>query len=110
MRCDYSAQHVLVDRTQLMDASADAIRLGAMLGRYLANGEPVPDPGDDGARLWPKDTEYVLGWVAQMMAPKRKIDGAKITWDEGGSPDHYRLADSYDHLAMYLDSSGGDFF
>lgn len=71
----------------------------------------IPDPNVDGARLWPADADSVLGLVAQLRAPKRILTpSGRIVWDEGGQPDHFRLADAYDLLAMHLDGRGGSFF
>lgn len=131
MRLDQRARIVTVDRTQLLDASADACRAGASLGRWLSRAgltpppawssltpeerapllAPVPDPGVEGVRLWPSDVDCVLGFTAQMRAPRRILKpSGLIVWDEAGQPDHFRLVDSYDLLAMKLDGRGGEFF
>lgn len=130
MRLDHRAHVVTVDRTQLLDASADACRAGAALGRHYratigtppvwADLDPeahaaglagVPDPGIDGARLWPSDVDCVLGFTAQMQASRRILTPkGSIVWDEKGQPDHFRLTDSYDLLATKLDGRGGSFF
>ena len=131
MRLDQRARVVTVDRTQLLDVSADACRAGAALGRALSSAglrqppvwtdlepavravalAPLPDPGIDGVRLWPSDVDTVLGFTAQMRAPQRLLkENGTIVWDERGQPDHFRLTDAYDLLAMKLDGRGGSFF
>lgn len=133
MRRDYKALKVSCDRTQLLDASADDLRLGAALGRALRErgwpdvpvdlrqpGEGVvwagvpwaelPDPMRDGARLWPTDVDCALGFHDQMMASKRVLRDGKFAWDESGKPDHYRLADAYDLVAWTLAQGAGRFY
>lgn len=109
MRLD-PAGRVVVDRTQLLDASADAIRAGAGVARALRHGAEKFDVGMDGARLWPKDAVDTSGWEDQMRAPTRILnEKGHIIWDEAGKPDHYRLTDAYDHLAWTLDSQSATF-
>lgn len=137
-QCDFKARKVTVDRTQLMDTTADEVRLGAAVGRlYKKLGLlPPPDPsrgeasereaattklkevelgGESGSqltiRLWPEDVMDVMGFEAQMCAPKRlTTPEGKIEWSKTGKPDHYRLADSYERMAWHLDQRGGSFF
>jgi len=50
-------------------------------------------------------------WLSQMMAPVRRLDEDRkppaFIWDEGGQPDHYCLADIYEHQAAKLCGFGG---
>jgi hypothetical protein len=132
MRLDVHDRIAVVDRTQLLDAASDHVRLGGKAGRqYRAAGvteppaiddrrkpveqaatwaalEEVPDPGGERARLWPADVIDVAGFCDQMVAPRRVYTAeGTVRWSEGGRPDHYRLADSYDLLAYVIDGQGG---
>lgn len=92
MRLDYQTQVVEVDRSGVFDASHDDI-----VGKR---------------RQFPADVAAVPHWSSQMRAPARTLDAAKgrIVWDEGGVPDHYRLAECYDRVACDLLDQGGQFF
>ena len=90
IRLNYDESVVTVDRTQLLDTTMDD----------LANGRC----------LLPGDVDTVLGFSAQMRAPKRKLDEKtqRAVWDEGTDPDHYRHADAYERIAVEIhDRSGG---
>lgn len=91
MRLDYQTHAVTVDRTQAFDATFDDIR--------------------DGHRRFPEDIFTVFGWADQMRAPVRVLDEAKqrIRWENGSTPDHYRLADLYDRIAHDLMDLGGSY-
>lgn len=90
IRLDYEEQVVVTDRTQLLDTTMDDL----VHGRCLL----------------PGDVDTVLGFAAQMRAPKRLIDErtSRAIWDEGDEPDHYRHADAYERIAVEIhDRSGG---
>lgn len=91
MRMDWKTREVQVDRTQLLDAAFDDIRLRR--------------------RVFPDDIETVLGFSDQMRAPKRVLDEARsrIIWSEGNAPDHYRFADAYALVAYELSQQGGTY-
>jgi hypothetical protein len=128
MKRDNEARIVSVDRTQLLDAAADQIRLGGVAGRIYteaglvpppsvdANADPraqavtwavleaLRDPGAGRARLWPSDIDEVPEFIAQVLAPRRVLNSdGEVRWSEGSRPDHYRLADAYDLLAYEID-------
>jgi hypothetical protein len=135
LKSDPKARVVVADRTQLMDASADGLRLGGQMGRLYAragllpppfvpaNANPedyadtwakldsMPDAGAERATLWPSDAPSLHQFVDQMMASRRLYDDKGVVrWDEGGHADHYRLADAYDLLASVMDGRGARFF
>jgi hypothetical protein len=116
-RLNWDAMEAQVDRTQLLDASADGVRLGAEIGKAIlalppegGTDDDLPDPGHDYARLFPCDVDLVLGFLEQMQAPRRVYgeDGLP-KWDEAGKADHFRLADAYDLLAAVLNRYGGSY-
>lgn len=116
-RLNWDALEAQVDRTQLLDASADGIRLGADIGRAIlalppegGTDDDLPDPGHDYARLFPCDVDTALGFLEQMQAPRRVYDDKGMPkWDEAGKADHFRLADAYDLLAAILNRYGGSY-
>lgn len=131
MRLEPKSKIVTVDRTQLLDAAADHIRIGGDLGRIYSEFNLTPPPcipfdatperfastwsvlssvrdaGAERGRLWPADALGVQGFTEQMQAPRRifTADGA-VRWDAAERPDHYRFADAYDLLATVLDRRG----
>lgn len=80
-----------VDRTQIFDATFDEIK--------------------NRTRIFPEDIKTVLGWPQQMQAPVRVLNNEKgrIIWTEGGAPDHYRLSDIYDRVALDLAAMSGTY-
>ena len=89
LRLDYEERVVSTDRTQLLDAThAEYAR---------------------GIRVLPRDFDVVLGFSDQMKASVRKLDdrGRRYVWDEGTRPDHFRLADAYERVALELHDRGG---
>lgn len=98
---------ITVDRTQVLDAAADAIRWGRQIGE-TSRDTPYPDVGEDYARLWPSDVDTALGFVPQVCEPVRAIDDkGRAYWTKTERADHYRLADAYDLIAAVLYSTGG---
>ncbi len=92
MKLDYRSRVVQVDRTSVFDVSFyDVV---------------------EGRRRFPLDSLSVLGWAEQMKAPVRVTDTerSRIVWTEGSAPDHFRLADVYDRVAIDLLDAGGRFF
>lgn len=83
MRLDYGAQLVTVNRTGVFDAAFDDIA--------------------EQRRQFPGDVFQVMGWSQQMCAPARRLNerGSMIIWTKG-PPDHYRLSDVYDRVALDL--------
>ncbi len=94
MRLDHTRRVVTVDRTQLLDATMDDLR--------------VNPP----RRIYPEDVWSVKGWQDQMQAPKRVLSarGDRYIWDEGNADDHYRFSDAYQRIAMDLTKSGGAYY
>ena len=90
-RLDWRNKVVIVDRTQIFDATFDEIR----------NKE----------RTLPGDIFTVLGFFDQMKAPVRVLDQerSRIVWTEGSNPDHYRCADIYDRVAFDLCTMGASY-
>lgn len=92
MKLDYRSRVVQVDRTSVFDVSFyDVV---------------------EGRRRFPRDCFSVLGWAEQMKAPIRvtDTDRSRIVWTEGSAPDHFRLSDVYDRVAIDLLDAGGRFF
>ena len=89
---DFEEQVVTVDRTQVMDDTMDELRYGR-----------CRLPGDVGA---------VQGFADQMKAPVRRLDvaSARMIWDEGSKPDHYRHADVYERVAQEIHDRSGGFY
>ena len=91
IRLDYQNKTVTVDRTQVFDATFDDIR--------------------EKTRVFPEDVFTVFAWADQMRAPIRVLNDAKqrIVWENGSTPDHYRLSDVYDRVAHDLMDLGGSY-
>jgi hypothetical protein len=91
MRLDYQQQIITVDRTQVFDATFDDLR--------------------EQRRIFPEDVFTVFGWADQMRAPVRVLNESKqrIVWENGSSPDHYRLTGIYDRMAFDLLDLGGSY-
>ena len=92
MRLNYRSRVVQVDRTSVFDVTYNDIA--------------------EGRRGFAVDTIAVEGWVEQMRAPVRIVNREKqrISWTKTNEPDHFRLADVYDRVALdLLDTSGGYF-
>lgn len=91
LQLDWQTRVVSVDRTQVLDAAYDDIRLAR--------------------RVFPADAFTIFGWSDQMRAPKRVLDEAKsrIVWTEGSAADHYRLSDAYALVAYELSQLGGSY-
>lgn len=91
MRLDYQGQIVVVDRTSVFDVAFADIK--------------------GGRRAFPEDAFSVLGWGEQMKAPVRVLDEtrARVVWEEGNAPDHYRLSDVYARVAADLLAAGGTY-
>lgn len=94
MRQDHLRRVVTVDRTQLLDATMDDLR--------------VSPP----RRTYPEDVWSVQGWQDQMIAPKRVLSprGERYIWDEGNADDHFRFSDAYQRVAMDLTKTGGRYY
>ena len=115
-RLNWDALEAQVDRTQLLDASADGSASARTSDGILAlppeggTDDDLPDPGHDYARLFPCDVDTALGFLEQMQAPRRVYDDKGMPkWDEAGKADHFRLADAYDLLAAILNRYGGSY-
>ena len=93
LRRDYARKMVTVDRTQLLDATLDDMR--------------ITPP----RRVYSEDVWTAPGWADQMQAPKRVPNqtGDKVLWDSGNAADHYRFADAYERVAADLVGSGGEY-
>ena len=91
MRLDYQRHTVTVDRTMVFDTTLDDIR--------------------ERRRIFPEDVFTVLGWSDQMRSPVRVLNELRqrIVWENGSSPDHYRLSDIYDRIAFDLVDMGGSY-
>lgn len=94
MRRDHGRRVVTVDRTQLLDATMDDLRISPP------------------RRVYPEDIWAVEGWRDQMMAPKRILNdrGDRYIWNEGNAEDHYRFSDAYQRVAMDLMRQGGRYY
>ncbi len=94
MRLDHLRRLVTLDRTQLLDATMDDLR--------------VQPP----RRVYPEDIWSIDGWRDQMMAPKRVLNdrGDRYVWHEGNADDHYRFSDAYQRVAMDLTKQGGRYY
>ena len=90
LKLDYQSQVVTVDRTAVFDATFDDLV--------------------EGTRVFPEDVFTVLGWADQMRSPTRVLDEGRgrIVWENTG-PDHYRLSDIYDRVALDLLDLGGSY-
>lgn len=89
VRLDYQERVVSVDRTQLLDTTHSEWARGT--------------------RVIPSDHGVVPGFVDQIKASVRLLDprGERYVWDEQGQPDHFRLADAYERLAVEIVDRGG---
>jgi len=92
LKMNYRDNTVIVDRTQVFDATFDDIR--------------------QRRRKFPEDVFTVLGWSEQMRSSVRVLDEQKqrIVWSEGGSADHFRLSDIYDRIAHDITQKGGSYY
>ncbi len=92
LKIEWQEGLVMVDRTQLLDTTLDE----------LATGE----------RTLPSDAGTVLGFHDQMRAPVRVLDEEhqRYKWTEGNDPDHFRLADSYERVALEMHERSGGYF
>lgn len=87
---DYAERMVTVDRTQVFDHTLLDLK--------------------EGRKKFPGDAGTVLGFTDQMQAPVRRPDGETVRWDEAGKPDHFRLADVYERVAMEIYARQGVYF
>jgi hypothetical protein len=94
MKLDYRTHVVSVDRTQLLDATMEDLRM------------------DPPRKVFPEDVWSVKGWADQMTAPKRRMspNSERYVWDEGNAEDHHRFADAYERVAMDLHAKSGSYF
>lgn len=92
LRMDYNQKVITVDRTQVMDTTMDDIA--------------------HGRATLPSDAGTVPGFMDQMKAPVRTFDqdANRVVWKEGNDPDHYRMADVYDRVALEIADRAGGFF
>ena len=95
LRFDHLNAHVRCDRTMSFDEATHAL------------------VAESPKCIFPTQFLSDTDWIDQMCAPRRHLitnnEGkTRAIWDEGGRPDHYRLADIYDYLAMkaVLNKSG----
>lgn len=88
LKIDNKTRMIKVGRTRSLDEATEA---------YLRNQIELPEN-------WRSLDQG--NWVAQMMAPVRKLDTKRqppaFIWDEAGQPDHHRLADNYCHIAAKM--------
>ena len=93
MALDWRRRVVSVDRTQLLDATLEDLRL------------------DPPRKVFPEDVWTVQGWAEQMMAPKRRMreNSDRYVWDEGNAEDHHRFSDAYERVAMDLLARSGSY-
>ncbi len=93
MALDWSRRVVSVDRTQLLDATLEDLRL------------------DPPRKVYPEDVWSVPGWAEQMMAPKRRMreNSERYVWDEGNAEDHHRFSDAYERVAMDIHARSGSY-
>lgn len=93
MSMDWRRRVVSVDRTQLLDATMEDLRL-------------TPP-----RKVYPEDVWTVQGWAEQMMAPKRRMreNSDRYVWDEGNAEDHHRFSDAYERVAMDVQRRSGSY-
>ena len=92
-RLDYARRVVTVDRTQLLDATLDEMRMNPP------------------QKVFPEDVWHVPGWGDEMVASRRVLNdrGDKFIWDEGNADDHYRFADAYERVAADMLNTSGSY-
>lgn len=86
---DHTEEIVKADRTAILDQTFTDLRNGSM--------------------VLPSDILQVQSFADQMKAPVRQLNTkrTRYIWDEDGRPDHYRLADVYERLALEVHTVAG---